>query len=438
MIDSKIPGSDDFHDSARSLAKDSPVTVLDRFCSDHATAVIRLSSDRVSWVVRIEGGVVTYANNSVEPFERMLFHLYQMGQTLPNLTKELFADLRLRFTDVSEDMSGNAGDRRFQTKDYSALCWLVTHQYLTHAQASQIAKTTILESIEPLFWIEEVSYEYTEKTDDSPILCELDLSDIAVQCFQRLALWQLLLPYIWSVYQRPYFFGQTEQQKRLIPEIKLHRKISGILRGFSLRHLATVLKKDELKLAASLVPFISEEMLVLRDPQKPFDLLPKIPSTTPQTFQIYVSQRISAAPSEERIDREEALQLDQSNITNAKAAYKIVCIDDSPTVLAEIRLFLSEDDFELFTFDDPLKAISQMSQIRPDLILLDMMMPQINGYDLCKFLRKNPLLKQTPIVMIIGSSLMERAKANLAGATDFLAKPFSQTELLLKTLSLLG
>ncbi|NJL83410.1 MAG: response regulator [Chloroflexaceae bacterium] len=70
-------------------------------------------------------------------------------------------------------------------------------------------------------------------------------------------------------------------------------------------------------------------------------------------------------------------------------------------------------------------------KVKPDLILLDVGMPNIDGYKLCSLIRKNRLFKDTPIVMVTGhKSLIDKTRARLAGATDFLSKPFSSTELL--------
>lgn len=423
---------------SQSLAKGSPLQILDELCRDRATGLVRLSSDRASWIVRLEDGMVTYANNSAESFERMLANLSRLRSEVACLTKELFSELRRMFKDVSNPINQDIGNPNFQTNDYSALCWLVTHQYLAEDRTSLAIQGLVLESIEPLFWLEEVSYEYISQVGNPLTLCRLDFKNLAMQCFQRLTYWQLLLPYIWSAYQRPYFFGQTEQQKKLLPELQLHQNFSSILRGFSFRHLATLLKKDELKLAASLVPFITEEMIILRDPQEPFDRLPRIPSTIPHAFQKFALQLINAPQANKNIDSDEPSTSELNSIISATPTYKVVCVDDSPTVIKEICRFLDGNDFEVFSFEDPLKAMTQMIKIKPDIILLDVMMPQISGYEVCKFLRKNPLFKQTPIVMITGNSIIDRVRVNLVGATDYLTKPFTQADLLKKTLSFLG
>jgi two-component system, chemotaxis family, response regulator PixG len=70
-------------------------------------------------------------------------------------------------------------------------------------------------------------------------------------------------------------------------------------------------------------------------------------------------------------------------------------------------------------------------RINPDIILLDVGMPTIDGYKLCSMLRKHPAFKKTPIVMVTGNTgIIDRAKAKMAGSTDYMTKPFTQAGLI--------
>ncbi|NET56894.1 MAG: response regulator [Symploca sp. SIO2E6] len=114
-----------------------------------------------------------------------------------------------------------------------------------------------------------------------------------------------------------------------------------------------------------------------------------------------------------------------------KNTYSIACIDDSPTVLNAINSFLDDQSFSVVMINDPVKALMQVVRIKPDLILLDVEMPNLDGYELCSLLRKHPLFKNTPIVMVTGNTgFIDRAKAKLVKASGYLTKPFNQSELL--------
>ncbi|MEM9816950.1 MAG: response regulator [Cyanobacteria bacterium P01_D01_bin.6] len=116
---------------------------------------------------------------------------------------------------------------------------------------------------------------------------------------------------------------------------------------------------------------------------------------------------------------------------NSKATYTIACIDDSPTVLNAIQEFLNDKSLNVVPINDPVKALMQVMRCRPDLILLDVTMPNLDGYELCSLLRRHPSFRNTPIVMVTGNTgFIDRAKAKLVRSSGYLTKPFSQSELL--------
>ena len=117
--------------------------------------------------------------------------------------------------------------------------------------------------------------------------------------------------------------------------------------------------------------------------------------------------------------------------TLTKSTYTIACIDDSPTVLNAINSFLDDKSFSVVMINDPVRALMQVVRIKPDLILLDVAMPNLDGYELCSLLRKHSLFKNTPIIMVTGNTgFLDRAKAKLVKASGYLTKPFNQSELL--------
>jgi two-component system, chemotaxis family, response regulator PixG len=119
-------------------------------------------------------------------------------------------------------------------------------------------------------------------------------------------------------------------------------------------------------------------------------------------------------------------------VENAPTArYTIACVDDSPTILEAIKTFLDDSSFSVTMINDPVKALMQIVRIKPDLILLDVGMPNLDGYELCSLLRRHPSFKNTPIIMVTGlTGFIDRAKAKLVGSSGYLTKPFTQSELL--------
>jgi two-component system, chemotaxis family, response regulator PixG len=111
--------------------------------------------------------------------------------------------------------------------------------------------------------------------------------------------------------------------------------------------------------------------------------------------------------------------------------YTVACIDDSPTVLNSIKLFLDEENFAVVMINDPVKALMQILRSKPDLILMDVEMPNLDGYELCSLLRRHSAFRDIPIVMVTGrTGFIDRAKAKMVRSSGYLTKPFTQEELL--------
>ena len=114
-----------------------------------------------------------------------------------------------------------------------------------------------------------------------------------------------------------------------------------------------------------------------------------------------------------------------------RTTYTVACIDDSPTVLNATQKFLEDQSLSVVAINDPVKALMQIVRSKPDLILLDITMPNLDGYELCALLRRHPRYKRTPIVMVTGNTgLIDRARAKLVRASGYLTKPFTQSDLL--------
>ncbi|MBC5797508.1 MAG: response regulator [Sphaerospermopsis sp.] len=111
--------------------------------------------------------------------------------------------------------------------------------------------------------------------------------------------------------------------------------------------------------------------------------------------------------------------------------YTIACIDDSQAVLNSIRHFLDEKTFSVVMINDPIKALMQIIRSKPDLILLDVEMPNLDGYELCSLLRKHSAFKNTPIIMVTGrTGFVDKAKAKIVKSSGYLTKPFTRSDLL--------
>jgi len=113
---------------------------------------------------------------------------------------------------------------------------------------------------------------------------------------------------------------------------------------------------------------------------------------------------------------------------------KILVVDDSPTVRKLISGKLEKSGHEVVCAVDGMDALAKLNEVVPDLILLDITMPRMDGYQVCKLVRSNPLTKDIPIVMISGKDgFFDKVRGRMAGTTGYITKPFGP-ETLMKAL----
>jgi two-component system, OmpR family, alkaline phosphatase synthesis response regulator PhoP len=118
---------------------------------------------------------------------------------------------------------------------------------------------------------------------------------------------------------------------------------------------------------------------------------------------------------------------------------RILIAEDTPQAAELLEAFLSDTDYEVRIASDGEQTLQQVESWQPDLILLDVMMPRISGFEVCKRLRANPATHGIAILMITAldqHSDVERAVE--AGTDDFLSKPITKAELLRRIPALLA
>jgi len=120
-------------------------------------------------------------------------------------------------------------------------------------------------------------------------------------------------------------------------------------------------------------------------------------------------------------------------------AKKILLVDDSSTVLMMERMILAAERFDIVTASNGREGQEKAKQEMPDLILMDIVMPQVNRLEACKALRADPVTRHIPIILVTTrgeAQTMEQGYEN--GCNDYVTKPVNSAELLTKVRNLLG
>ncbi|MEY4384814.1 MAG: hypothetical protein RLY20_97 [Verrucomicrobiota bacterium] len=123
---------------------------------------------------------------------------------------------------------------------------------------------------------------------------------------------------------------------------------------------------------------------------------------------------------------------------HGRVKQKILVVDDEPEAVELVEFNLKAAGYEVSTASDGAEALNKARRIQPNLIILDVMMPEIDGMEVCKLLRRDPVTSGIPIIMLTAkASEVDRVLGLELGADDYVVKPFSPRELTLRVKKLL-
>ena len=122
----------------------------------------------------------------------------------------------------------------------------------------------------------------------------------------------------------------------------------------------------------------------------------------------------------------------------SRALKRVVVVDDEPAVGAAVRDLLVPEGFQVDTPTDPQSALPELLRAVPDLVILDVNMPGMTGWEFCAIMRRQSATREIPVLFLTGrSEVKDRITAMQLGGSDYLAKPFGAQELRSKVRSLL-
>ncbi|NJL37298.1 MAG: response regulator [Leptolyngbyaceae cyanobacterium RM2_2_4] len=346
-------------------------------------SALRRSSKRMgdrSWFVFFINGQIIYAGDSGGNLTRLRDHLRRYKKP----------DNVLDNISVSAIATVNA-------PEYGHLWALLENHILTPAQGRSIIQSMVHETLFDLLSFHQGSFIFEIGPALSPQLTTLEIGPLLVKIIKQVQEWKQFHPHIQSPDQCP-VISDPAQLREVLNENAFKMLGKWVDGKTSIRQMARYLNRDILTVAKAIYPYVQQGLVQLLH-------------LTSEEF--LFGRRDFDLPQQDKVPR-------------------IVCIDDGATIRKAVEFILNEQGYEATAISNPVRALSLVFQLKPDLILCDIAMPELDGYEICAMLRKSTAFRQTPIVMLTGKDgFIDRVKARMVGATDYLTKPFGESELLM-------
>lgn len=358
----------------------------------------------VGWKIYCSAGKIQYATSTIGQQERL-----QYLWKLFNINTDR---LEINSTDSEYEQLQKWGlATKLADKDFQALLLQFTQEALTQ-----------------ILSIKESSIELVENSCLTATSADFSWQDLKiVQLKEEAKIWTHIRTYLDSPFSRFhlkqdntlqfYKFWKKIYSNPEMADLANSQKISFLVSLFSAKNsfynIASQVNIDSLKLIEYLQPCIQERI---------FDVLPWQERKT----EISAPATTSQQPLNQRINTySPQISKPASSPNQAPNLPVIACIDDSKTVQKQVKLTLEAIGYQVIDILDPALALKKLSRQNPVLILMDINMPTMNGYDLCSMLRRSNKFQEIPIVMLTGrDGIIDRMRAKFVGSTDYLTKPF--------------
>jgi twitching motility two-component system response regulator PilG len=339
------------------------------------------------------------------PIEQSWFVFFLNGQIIyagdsrGNLTR-LHDYLRRYKRESALDSIGLSAIATLNAPEYGHLWALLENHVLTPAQGRSIIQSMVRETLFDLLSLHQGSFVFEVSSALSPQLMTLEIGTLVASIMKQVQEWKQFHPHLQTPDQCP-VVTDSKPLRSALSEMT-YRTLEQWADGqTSIRQIARYLGRDILTVARAVYPYVQQGWVQLVYPQALAKLSAETGSTLLPEFA-------------------------------AEKVPHIVCIEDTLTVRKAVEAILQQQGYEATAIANPLEALSLVFQLKPDLILCDISMPELDGYELCAMLRKSTAFRQTPIVMLTGrDGFIDRVKARMVGATDYLTKPFGESELLM-------
>jgi two-component system, chemotaxis family, response regulator PixG len=374
---------------AEYITLDRLATQLSEIKRQHFSGRIALqSSAGQEWHLYVYLGRILYATGGSHPIRRWV-----RNSTIAGVDVSTAESLQLRIEALTDISALTPVELNSCWEYYMLVNWAHQGRISRNALIKQI-QTTIVEVLFDIIQAEQVSYEQIAQAQLSPQLTLIDIDRALSLAVQQQQQWQQvgltgILP------DRAIEISSIDQFQQTVSP-SAFKVLQVVLDGqHSIREIAAKTRKSAVAIGQSFLAHLTAGSLKLVD-------LPDFVSPIDRT--------------KHRFGADVPL---------------IICIDDSPFVCDRLEQIFRAEGYQFICVMDSLKAIPIVIAKKPQLIFLDLVMPNANGYEICSRLRKIGSFQNTPIVILTGNDgVIDRVRAKVVGATDFLTKPV-QSEMVL-------
>jgi two-component system, chemotaxis family, response regulator PixG len=356
--------------------------------------LILTTTKGTQWIFYFYLGRLVYASGGVHPVRRW-------RRNLAEHCREILA----KFQHIQNDISAIASTDSTMPWDYTLLLHWLSEQKINREQATNIVCHTVVEVLFDVTQAMEVTCQIKADSaiDNTIVLLEPEL--IVKEAEKLWQAWQNAkiadrTPDLAPVIKQP-----EQLQKRTTPQV--YQNLNQLLDGQqTLRDLSIRMKRDVLTVTRSLIPYMQQGLVQLTE-------IADIPSPVPQQSAIDIPKERGATPQKQNL---------------------IACVDDSVLTCQTMEKIVTSAGYQFIGVTDSLRAIAMLLSRKPDVIFLDLVMPNTSGYEICSQLRKLSVFRNTPIIILTGNDgIIDRVRAKMVGSTDFISKPV-EAETVLNTI----
>lgn len=326
------------------------------------------------WSFYLHRGFIVYVTGGEHPVRRWIrnsvLHMPQLPTDISALQYELV---------------NPAAEKYGSCWQYQLLGLWVEQQKIATEHAARVIWSTIIEVLFDITQARQVTCELRPNSTLPKPLVLIEAEQAIVEADRLWQSWRAAHATDCSPNRVPMIRENIEVKHRISTSV--YKMLNELLeRQLTLREMAIEMEQEALTVLRSLLPYIQSRLVELR-------AVADLPAPA------------FSAPSTEA---QEPL---------------IACVDDNPWVCREMEKILTASSYRFIGLNDPLRAIGVLVSLKPDMIFLDLMMPNTNGYEICGRLRKISCFRYTPIVILTGNDgVIDRVRAKMVGSTDFLSK----------------